>query len=291
MPADPLAPLVDLPGVADAVDAARVACEGLRWHEAYRRRWREVRAEAGLRSARASAAVDGARVTLDVVRGLATGAAPHEPGGPALPGRPDPHVERVLGAVRAAAVVERLMPDLGARGSATLPPLPQLLARLHAAAATGWLDDDAVGRVRGAGAPQDLTGLGPAPAGEEVVARLDLLGRAVATTRAPALVVAAVVHGELLTLRPFAAGNGVVARAASRLLVTARGLDPTGSVVAETGSAATPQAYLGAAAGFATGTPDGVAAWVRACAGAVVDGVERARHVADGVLAGHLPAD
>ncbi|QHT56771.1 cell filamentation protein Fic [Cellulomonas sp. H30R-01] len=291
MPADPLAPLADLPGVAEAVDAARVACEGLRWHEAYRRRWREVRAEAGLRSARASAAVDGARVTLDVVRGLATGATSREPGGAALPGRADPHVDRALGAVRAAAAVERLMPELGARGSATLPPLPQLLARLHVAAATGWLDDDAVGRVRVAGAPQDLTGLGPAPVGDEVAARLDLLGRTVATTRAPALVVAAVVHGELLTLRPFAAGNGVVARATSRLLVTARGLDPTGSVVAEAGWAATPQGYLGAAAGFATGTPDGVAAWVRACAGAVVDGVARARHVADGVLAGRLPAD
>ncbi|MDC7123495.1 Fic family protein [Cellulomonas fimi] len=291
MPADPLAPLVDLPGVAEAVDAARAGCEGLRWHEAYRRRWREVRAEAGLRSARASAAVDGARVTLDVVRGLATGAAPDGPGDAALPGRSDPHVERALGAVRAAAAVERLMPDLGARGSATLPPLPQLLARLHAATAAGWLDDDAVGRVRGTAAPQDLTGLGPAPLGDEVAARLDLLGRTVSTTRAPALVVAAVVHGELLTLRPFAAGNGVVARAAARLLVTARGLDPTGSVVAEASWAGTPHAYLGAAAGFATGTPDGVAAWVRACAGAVVDGAERARHVADGVLAGRLPAD
>lgn len=293
MPADPLAPLVDLAGVADAVDAARAACEGLRWHEAYRRRWREVRAEAGLRGARASAAVDGARVTLDVARGLATGAGGLDAGSTGRPrtARPDPHVERALGAVRAVAAVERLMPDLGARGSATLPPLPQLLARLHAAASAGWLDDAAVGRVRGAAAPQDLTGLGPAPAGDEVAARLELLGRTVATTRAPALVVAAVVHGELLTLRPFAAGNGVVARAVARLLVTTRGLDPTGSVVAEGGWASTPQAYLGAAAGFATGTPDGVAGWLRGSAAAVVDGVERARLVADGVLAGRLPSD
>lgn len=291
MPADPLAPLVDLPGVADAVEAARAACEGLRWHEAYRRRWREVRAEAGLRSARASAAVDGARVTLDVVRGLATGTVAPDARAAGTTARPDPHVDRVLGAVRAAAAVERLMPDLGARGAATLPPLPQLLARLHAAATGGWLDEDAVGRVRGAAPPQDLTGLGPAPVGPDVAARLDLLARTVGTTRAPALVVAAVVHGELLALRPFAAGNGVVARAAARLLVTTRGLDPTGSVVAEAGWAASPQTYLGSAAGFATGTPDGVAAWLRACATAVVDGAGRTRLVADGVLAARLPAD
>ena len=33
---DPLAPLLGLPGVADAVERSRVACEELRWHEAYR---------------------------------------------------------------------------------------------------------------------------------------------------------------------------------------------------------------------------------------------------------------
>ncbi|RMI03448.1 cell filamentation protein Fic, partial [Cellulomonas triticagri] len=54
-----MAPLLDLPGVRDAVDRARTACEELRWHEGFRRRWREVRAEADLRAARASAAVDG----------------------------------------------------------------------------------------------------------------------------------------------------------------------------------------------------------------------------------------
>ena len=65
-------------------------------------------------------------------------------------------------------------------------------------------------------------------------------------------------HGELLALRPFAAANGVVARAVARLLLTARGLDPTGSLVTESAWAAALNPYLGAAAGFATGTPDGV---------------------------------
>lgn len=277
---DPLAGLVGLPGVAAAVEAARVACEELRWHEAYRRRWREVRAEAGLRGAQGSAALDGARLPLDAVRALATGTPPSS------------STEHALGwgAVRATAYVERLMPDLGARGQAALPPLGQLVAGVHAATTGGWLDPSLVGRLRLDEAPRDLTGLGAAPVGDEVAARLDLLAHVVATTRAPGLVVAAVVHGELLTLRPFVAGNGVVARAVARLLVTSRGLDPTGSVICEPGWAAAPNPYLAAAAGFATGTPDGVAGWVRVCAAGVVDGAGRARVVADGVVAGRIAA-
>ena len=289
---DPLAGVVALPGVADAVDAARRACEELRWHEAYRRRWREVRAEAGIRSARASAALDGARVPVDVVRALALGAGAGAGGrtGAAVvgAGRAGPDMDVAIGALRAAVEIERHMPDLGARGTPGLPPLGQLVARVHAAAGRGWLPDDALGRLRTDAGPQDLYGLGPAPDGADLAGRLDLLARVLGRTRAPASVVAAVVHGELLTLRPFAAGNGVVARGLARLVLTARGLDPTGSVVPEAAWAEAPNAYLGAAAGFATGTPEGVGAWVRACAEAVVVGADTARDVADAVVAGRL---
>lgn len=281
---DPLASLVDLPGVADAVSAARQACEELRWHEGYRRRWREVRAEATVRSAQASAAVDGARLPVDTVRAMAVGAAtePSE-------GRADAVGAVVLGALRAGSAVEHLMPALGGRDRTTTPPLAQVLTRLHTAAAAGRVDPALVGRVRPDGVePTDLRGLGAAPDGADVAARLDLLARTVTSTAAPALVVASVVHGELLALRPFAAGNGVVARAAARLLVTTRGLDPTGSVVAEAAWAQQPQPYLATAARFATGTADGVAAWLVACAQGVVQGVTEARSVADAVLAGRL---
>ncbi|WP_456788890.1 cell filamentation protein Fic [Cellulomonas sp. P5_C5] len=270
---DPLAPLLDLPGVGDAVDRARVACEELRWHEAYRRRWREVRAEAGLRATRASAEIEGVRVPLSLVRSLATS------------GGDEPVV---VGGLRATALVERWMPALGDRGAVALPPLGQLLAQVHVAAAGGWLPDAAVGRLRSAEQPGDLRGLGPAPVGEELAARVALLGRTVQESSAPALVVAAVVHGELLTLRPFAAANGVVARAVARLVLTARGLDPTGSLVAESAWAAALNPYLGAAAGFATGSPSGVGAWVRAYGDAVLTGAAEARVIADEVLAGSL---
>lgn len=277
---DPLAGIATLPGVPQAVEAARVACEELRWHEAYRRRWRGVRAEATVRSARASAALDGARVPLDVMRAMVVGA---EPGGG------HEHLA-ALGALRASARVEGLMPDLGARGAARVPPFGQLVAGLHSAAGAGWLADDVLGRLRVDQAPEDLRGLGPAPMGSELAARLDLLSQVVRTTDAPALVVAAVVHGELLTLRPFAAGNGVVARAMARLLLTSRGLDPTGSVVPEAAWAPAANPYLAAAAGFATGAPDGVARWVQVCAQGVVTGAGEARDIADAVLAGKLTA-
>ena len=298
---DPLAPLLDLPGVRDAVDRARTACEELRWHEAFRRRWREVRAEADVRAARASAAVDGARVPLEVLRGVATGVDRVAPGagaagpagvqaddaGPRTAGPVDLRV--ATGALRATTLAATWRPDLGARSEPALPPLGQLLARLHAAAGARWLPDADLGRVRTEDAPpRDLTGLGAAPGGSEAAARLALLTRTVGTTRAPALVVAAVVHGELLAVRPFAAANGTVARAAARLLLCARGLDPTGAVVPEVGWAAAPVPYLATAARFATGTPEGVAAWVGACADGVVAGAAEARRVADAVLAGRL---
>ena len=51
------------------------------------------------------------------------------------------------------------------------------------------------------------------------------------TTAAPALLVAAVVHAELATAAPFASHNGLVARAAERLVLVARGVDAKSLVV------------------------------------------------------------
>ncbi|GIG35963.1 cell filamentation protein Fic [Cellulomonas pakistanensis] len=286
---DPLTPLLDLPGVRGAVDRARTACEELRWHEAFRRRWREARAEADVRAARAGAAVDGARVPLEVLRGVATGVdRPADGAGWLLDDAAAADLRVATGALRATALAATWRPELGGRSEPALPPLGQLLARLHAAAGAGWLPEADLGRVRVAGSPLDLTGLGPAPSGADAAERVALLTRTVAATRAPALVVAAVVHGELLAVRPFAAANGTVARTAARLLLCARGLDPTGTVVPEAAWAAAPQPYLATAARFATGTPAGVAAWVGVCADAVVAGAAEARRVADAVLAGRL---
>src|SRR5664280_2484601 len=99
--------------------------------------------------------------------------------------------------------------------------------------------------------------------------RADLV---VTPTAAPALVTYALVHGELLTLRPFPAGNGLVARAAGRLVLIARGLDPKSVSVPEVGHRELHTEYAAAARDYAAGTADGLARWVRHCGRAVALG-------------------
>ena len=90
-----------------------------------------------------------------------------------------------------------------------------------------------------------------------------------APTRAPALVVAAVVHGEVATMAAFPVGAGLVARAASRLTLAARGLDPGAVSVPEVGHLELGRtAYLDALQGYAGGGPPPVitASFTPACA-------------------------
>lgn len=271
--------------MAEAVEAARDACTALRWHTALRRRSAEARAESVVRGARASAALDGAELPLARVRDL-VGARPPEPA----------ETEAVTATVTAALRVTAAGAELGSLLS-TAPA--QALARLHLAAAgrsAGPVGDDvaggdALGRPRPAGvAPRDLVDLGPAPAGPELAARLDALGQLLRTpTEAPALVLAAVVQGELVALRPFTSGNGLVARAVFRSLVAGRGLDPTGVGVPEVGLlAGGAVSYVGSAAAYLSGTSEGLARWLTQCARGVEIGAREGSLVADAVLAGRL---
>lgn len=129
----------------------------------------------------------------------------------------------------------------------------QVLARLHVLAARGCVADADLGRP------------------SEWSARLDLLCELVVRREpsVPALLRAAVVHGELLALRPFDGPSGVVARAAARLTLIADGLDPHGLIAPELGHVAREPEYVGSASAFATGTPDGVRSWLKHYARAV----------------------
>jgi hypothetical protein len=104
-----------------------------------------------------------------------------------------------------------------------------------------------------------------------------------ARTRASAPVVAAVAHGELLTLKPFGNADGVVARAVSRLVTIASGLDPHGLGVPEVSWMRQPADYRDAARGFADGAPDGVAAWLVLCCRALQAGAQEALSIAESV--------
>lgn len=264
------------PGIPDLVEAAREACTRLRWHPALRRRIPEAAAEARVRGATASAELDGARLGLDIVRDIMRGASTwHEP--------PDP-VERVAkGAVAVVAESEHAIGILSRAPS-------QVLARLHVAAAGAILPPEALGRPRDDGEEcRELAELGPAPSASEARARLlgvtDLLA---APDRAPTLVVAALVHGEIASSRPFLAGNGMVARALERIILQAGGLDPTGVVVPEAGHLRSGPAYLGSLIAYGEGTMRGLTMWISHCATAIELGAREGADVADAVLAGRL---
>lgn len=278
--AEALWSLTRLPGVAGAVEEAREACSRLRWHRTLRRRLPECRAESLVRAARASAALDGARLPVDLVRDAARGASE----------LPDDAAGRLVqGALRATAEAGRAASD-DARGLGVAPW--QWVARLHVTAAAGLVDADALGRPRHAGEPPvDVPQGGAAPDGEALAVRLRGLRELLsAPPQVPALLVAAVAHGELLAVRPFVAGNGVVARAVARAVVVGRGLDPTGVAVPEAAHQSDTVGYATATAAYASGSLEGVGEWIRHCAWAVVAGAGEGTAVADAVTAGRLPS-
>ena len=297
---DPLAALAGLPGVAEAVADARRAVDRLYGHRVMRRRAGEVTSESALRGARASAALDGADWPLEEVRRRSDFGT-------------DPEARTVGGALRVNAEAGQLL--------ATWRHSPlQVLARLHLLASG---DDSAgAGRPRTDGepvadrfgptlpvadevhgsesapAPARAFELPPSPAADEVAARLDglaqlLVGRGTSGKRrpnergAPALVVAAVVHGELLTLQPFAEHSGLVARAAQRIVLIAEGMDPQAICPFEVGLAELgTDAYRDALGGYASGTAEGMAAWILHCGSALRLGVRESTAVCEAMQRG-----
>ena len=275
--ADSLVQLSALPGVPEATDAAREACTQLRWHQALRRRIPSAAAESRVRGARASAALDGAEMDVAVVRDLMRGAV-------AWSQNPDP-IEAVLkGAVQATAETEHILAMVIAAPS-------QALARVHLAAAGHLLPEAQVGRPRRAGEiSREFSDLGPVPDEDVVRQRLSgIVELLLCAKDAPAVVVAALVHAEIATVRPFVRGNGLVARAIERAVIQASGLDPTGVAVTEIGHGASGvAAYVGALAAYGSGSPQGVGLWITHCAKAIVAGAQEGGRIADAVLVGRL---
>jgi hypothetical protein len=133
----------------------------------------------------------------------------------------------------------------------------QALARLHALAGAGSVPDDLLGRPRDAAAADRLRA-----------------ALAVLTTQRPALVTAALLHAELLVAEPFASANGLVARAAERLVLVSTGVDAKSLVVPEAGHLALRPAYESNLRGYATGGRSGAQAWLLYCAEAYSAGAE-----------------
>jgi hypothetical protein len=87
-------------------------------------------------------------------------------------------------------------------------------------------------------------------------------------------------------MAPFAAANGVVARAASRLTLVAWGLDPQALSVPEVGHVELASDYVQAAAGYASGEPAAVAGWVRHCCAAIALGAREGLAICEATMRG-----
>ncbi len=243
---DPLAPLLDLPGVAAAADEAGEALAAVHRHPVNLRGWDKTSRESSWRGGRSSAAMEGATTELN---------REHDFDDPVM-----------SGAIR---VAQALDPDALEREVTVFRRAPmQSLARLHALAAAELVDDDAA--------------LGRPRAEPHIARRLDLLGQLITgATQAPAAVLAAVVHGELLALAPFEQGNAVVARAASRLVSASTGLDPHLLGVPEVTWLRNLGPYRETSARFATGDPQALADWILLSCQAMVAGAAEAKSIAD----------
>jgi hypothetical protein len=225
--------LATLEGVPSAYAAARDGIDAMLRDRGLRRTSPETTGESLLRGAHASAVLEGSSSTLDEIRA----------------GSGD---EVAVDAVRVSTELLSWAPTL-ARS-----PL-QVLARLHAVAATGSLTEDRLGRPRDADSAARLRAVA-----EVLAASGDL----------PAMLVAAVAHAELADAAPFASHNGIVARAVERLVLVSRGVDEKSLVVPEAGHLANRAAYASNLAAYRSGGPAGVHAWLLYTAEAYAAGAE-----------------
>jgi hypothetical protein len=158
--------------------------------------------------------------------------------------------EVAQGALRVSVELLGLVPVFG-RSPA------QALARLHALAAVPSVPDDERGRPRDA----------------DSAARLRDSLRLLDDDR-PALMTAALLHAELVCGAPFATANGIVARAAERLVLVSSGVDAKSLVVPEAGHLALRPAYESNLRAYAEGGRPGLQAWLLYCAEAYAAGAE-----------------
>lgn len=100
----------------------------------------------------------------------------------------------------------------------------------------------------------------------------------VAKSSSPALVVASVIHGEILSLAPFATNNGLIARAMARTVLVQRGIDHLIGLevgLKDFGSTTIDRALEQ----YESATPQGVLQWISLNAKALVFSAQALRDV------------
>ncbi|MFM7599243.1 MAG: oxidoreductase [Actinomycetota bacterium] len=249
--------IAGLPGVAEACAAARDEVDGLLWDRGVRARAAEVARESVVRGARDSAALEGAELSIEAM----------------LAGLDDSPLGRAAAAALDVTAEIPHQVDTWQRA-----PL-QVLAHLHVLAARSFADDSDLGRPRTADDVVDPLHIGALPSAAEVSPRLASLADVITTSSAaPAIVLASIVHGELLALRPFAWGSGLIARAGVRLVLASRGVDPDLMSAPEAGMLSLGRrSYVDGVRDYMSGDPSAMARWVMWNAAAVGFGASSAR--------------
>lgn len=304
--------------VAAASEALYEASAQLRWQEALRKRWREARAEASVRAAVSGAAIEGAVVSAQALREqIAAGPK----GAGAHASSKDPAWDAATGLWRAHSRLVGYMPDLVGRTRPVVPATAQLMATLHRdvagpLAVAGLISEAVVGCPRESGqglenqsleggglleggkAALEGAGLrengkpllegGPGPnlGGQELRERLAQIVALIDTPNLPALVRVALVHAEMLTVRPFALANGALGRLLVRHLSVRDGLDPTGVSVSDYYAGRVPGAYAEAAQAYTSASLEGVVAWIIWQAEALLEGMRQGSELSRAVQAG-----
>jgi len=253
--------------VADAAEEARSAVDELLWNRSARRKSTVLSAESAVVGAWCNSSFEGAEILLDSLR---TGAVEDSPMG------------RI--AMRTLAMYSELPAAADLIGTAPL----QALARLHAVAAVGQVPESELGRPRADDEVEDSLRLGPLVPAAQLSQRLQGVSQLLIGSRqTPAIILAGVVHAELAVLRPFSAGSGTVARASTRLVLRARGVDPDGWSFPEAGLRTLGRnKYRNALTSYAAGEPEGVAEWLILHSRTIAVGARAAVEELD-----HLPED
>jgi hypothetical protein len=231
-----LALLADHPVVRPELAAARAAIDAVLWNRQIRARAQGVAQASVSDGARASAAIDGADLVL-----------------------PD---DSPMGRVLDAALAVTAHAGQCERQWATAPL--QVLAGMQAQVSRALASVSEPGRPRLDDAADDPLNLGALPPAAQVPQRLALLGRLLTESdEVPALVLAAVVHGEIQALRPFTQGSGLIARATVRCTLVQRGVDPAMFTIPELGMSMLGRpVYVAALRAYAQGTTEGMSEYL-----------------------------
>ena len=252
---DPLSNLLLIDGIAAECDVTLKAIDELMWDRTIRRHKESLIPYTRRIAGFATAALDGAQMPKD----------------PTM----EPEVSP-MGSLSDQGLLVTAEADLQTLAFKSEPL--KVLARLHTFVST----DEDRGKPRTSNEVNDPLRLGNLPSHEVLQERLSQLVELILNSKAPAVLIAAITHGELAALRPFSQGSYIVARASTRLIFAARDVDPDGLVMSEYGAFLLGRpAYVKALTGYMSGTPDGMLSWVRWQGDAIRKGIEMAKQLTE----------